>query len=333
MAQYAPPMISVVMSCYNAERWLHEAINSVLRQTFSDFEFILINDGSSDDTLTILHSYASEDSRIIVVDKKNTGLADSLNIGIQRAKGRWVARVDADDICELNRFQKQVEFVNTEPDVVFVGTGLTTIDYQGAKKNVFSYPADHLTLLQNLISSQKFPPHSSAFYRADIFRSIGGYRGRIRRAEDLDLWLRLSEVGKLACLEEPLVQIRKHPDQISNDEGGQRQLLDSRLAIISYWIRNFGLLDPVDSEQPVFEKFSIWVDARMHSSGIYALENFKVDLKNIIKSQLNFFMVAFWFFNAIIKSPFIFIRLAIACLVGDSLSRRLALEWISISEY
>lgn len=93
------PEVSVLMSVYNGERWLAESIESVLNQTFTDFEFLIVNDGSTDGSGEIINRYAEQDSRIHVFDKPNTGLADSLNYGIARAKGEWIARIDADDVC------------------------------------------------------------------------------------------------------------------------------------------------------------------------------------------------------------------------------------------
>jgi len=100
------PTITVLMSCYNAERWLDEAVRSVLNQTFDNFEFIIIDDGSVDGTLSLVRRYASTDSRIIVVAKQNTGLSDSLNVGVQMARGKWIARLDADDLCERYATQR-----------------------------------------------------------------------------------------------------------------------------------------------------------------------------------------------------------------------------------
>ena len=106
-----PPAVSVVMSCYNASRFLAEAIESILRQTFTDFEFIIIDDGSTDDTLDIIRTYAQTDPRIVVIEKANTGLADSLNVGIGAARGEWIARQDADDVSFPDRLFHQIEFL------------------------------------------------------------------------------------------------------------------------------------------------------------------------------------------------------------------------------
>src|SRR5687767_6042714 len=99
------PECSVVMSCYNASAWLSEALDSVLNQTFQDFELIIVDDGSTDDTRKIIEEYAARETRIVSIVKANSGLADSLNVGVARARGRWVARLDADDVCEPERLE------------------------------------------------------------------------------------------------------------------------------------------------------------------------------------------------------------------------------------
>ena len=181
------PSVSVLMSCYNAARWLGEAIESVLRQTHTDFEFIIVDDGSKDDTPTILQRYSASDARIVIITKPNTGLGDSLNVGIRQVRGDWIARLDADDICEPTRLARQLELAQSNPSLVFVGSGLVIIDEHGAKLAIHHYPTRHTALLRQLRQMRKFPPHSSAMFRTTAARSIGGYRTRIRRAQDWDL--------------------------------------------------------------------------------------------------------------------------------------------------
>ncbi len=159
----------------------------------------------------IIQRYALRDSRIVIVVKPHTGLSDSLNCGIQKARGEWIARFDSDDVCEPTRFEKQIRLARAKPGLVYIGTGLTIIDQYGNPLRVHCYPSRHISLLKHLCTRQRFPPHSSALYLTKAVRAVGGYRIRIRCAQDIDLWLRLSEVGKLTCLNEPLVCIRNTP--------------------------------------------------------------------------------------------------------------------------
>lgn len=322
------PTVSVLMSCYNAERWLSEAINSVLNQTFRDFEFIIVDDGSVDKTLTLIHEYAAVDDRIVVIKKPNSGLSDSLNVGIERARGIWIARLDADDICEPTRLERQIELARSNPALVFIGTGLTIIDEDGKKLKTHSYPASHAALVQSLGGIRKFPPHSSAFYRATTVKAIGGYRGKLSRAEDWDLWLRLSELGQLACLQAPLLQIRKHTAQISNSEGGRRQLIDARLATIAYWLRQFRFPDPVAADQASVEAFGSWVQMQLEKKSVFAFQEHMGHMRSdfaMSRFPLNIIRLI----SACVASPVFTVRFANERMRGESLPRRLALEWIA----
>jgi glycosyltransferase involved in cell wall biosynthesis len=267
------PEISVLMSCYNAERWLSDAIESILAQTYRNFEFILVDDGSKDDTLSIIRQYEQSDGRIKVIAKPNTGLPDSLNVGISQASGRWIARLDADDTCEPTRLAEQLDLVHIHSDVVLVGTGFAEIDENGRLLKVHSYPSQDQVLRENLRSLKKFFHHSSALYSTEIARELGGYRPRIHLAEDWDLWLRLSTRGKLACLPQPMLRVRKHSNQISLDGSGsgRRQLTDCLLATISYFLRENNCSDPVSlsSNDADWQEFRQWVEEQMDLNGLF----------------------------------------------------------------
>ena len=238
------PEVSVLMSCYNASRWLPEAIDSVLAQNFKDFELILVDDGSTDQTRDIIQSYRIRDERIIAISKTNTGLADSLNTGIMQVSGVWIARLDSDDLCEPDRLMEQVRFVHDHPEVVLLGTGFYRIDEHGRAIRSHLFPSGHHKFVQSLESSKSFFPHSSAFYLVDAVRQVGGYNSRICRAEDKRLWLELSLRGNIACLHKLLVRIRRHSSQISLDDNGKRQLFDGIAATVCHLLRKAGFKDP-----------------------------------------------------------------------------------------
>jgi glycosyltransferase involved in cell wall biosynthesis len=322
------PQITVLMSCYNSSRWIEEAINSILIQTFKDFEFIIIDDGSNDNTIEILRKYSVRDSRVIIVAKLHTGLADSLNVGIRMARGKWIARLDADDICEPTRLQKQYEFGRLNTKLVFLGTGLTTIDQYGNKLAVYRYPTRHTLLLRNLKTVRRFPPHSSAYYRTDAVRAINGYSVIIRRAQDVDLWLRLSEIGELACLEEPLVKIRQHSNQISHDESGRSQQIYARVAIISYYMRNYYKYDRVFDDENTFNEFKVWIERRLEEEHLFMYYNFKNLIKELSKKSYSRRSDILEILNSLFRFPDIIIKLIYRKLLGENLSHRLAKEWI-----
>lgn len=318
--------ISIIMSCYNAERWLAESIESVINQTWRDFEFVIVDDGSTDGTRRIIERFAAKDERIVPISKLNTGLADSLNVGIERAHGAWIARLDADDLCEPDRLALQWRAVSANASLVFVGTGLVLIDEQGNRSAMHRYPSRHNDLVAHLATDRKFPAHSSAFFRADAFHRVGRYRTLIRRSQDRDLWLRLSEVGELTSLPQPLVRIRKHAGQISHDEGGKRQTIDSHVAMVSYWLRRAGHADPVSGSLGEFEAFYAWIAVRLDDENRHRLEAFRQSIKQLmsVASALSVLAVV----QEFLANPALIWRLSIERLRGSQLPRRLATEWI-----
>jgi len=253
------PKVTVLTSCYNAARYLPEAIESILGQTFKDFEFLLIDDGSTDETLEIIRQYAAQDDRILVVEKKNSGLADSLNKGIKVAVGQWIARLDADDIAFLYRLERQYDYVQKDPGIVLIGSGCITIDQRGREIKCYKYPS----------RSKPFSPfpHSTAFYRTDAVRQLGGYRPRIYRAEDKDLWLRLSSCGKIGCLREPLIKLRKHSESITATD--EKCAISSYAAMVSFLLVQEGEPDPVEQSDEAYRMFLRWLEKRMIEDGYF----------------------------------------------------------------
>lgn len=325
------PTITVLMACYNGARWLAEAIDSVLEQTCGDFEFIIVDDGSTDNSPEIIQRFAVQDSRIVVITKPNTGLSDSLNVGIRQARGEWIARLDADDVCEPSRLEKQLAKARENSDLAFIGSGLLIIDENGVALKAYRYPSRHALLVRNLTTLQKFPPHSSAFYRTDAVRSIGGYRNQLRRAQDCDLWLRLSELGQLAAIDEPLVRIRKHSEQISHEESGRRQLIDSRTSIISYWIRRHGFSDPITADGEAFETFSAWVENKLDQKRLFEcfdyIARIKMNIAVMYKSPTALLATT----KHIVSKPSFLLGFLRARLHGEMTPRQLAIEWMKKS--
>jgi glycosyltransferase involved in cell wall biosynthesis len=254
-----PPAISVLMPCFNGARWIAESIESVLNQTFSAFELIIIDGGSSDGSIDIIKEYIERDSRVILLERPGLGLSASLNLGIDTALGQWIARLDADDVSEPDRLALQLQASTENPKLVFLGAGLIEIDEDGTSGKSFLYPEQSSQLLNNLVSFKRFPPHSSAFYRTSVVKKAGGYRTEIKRAEDLDLWLRLSELGELGSIPQRLVRYRKHANQTSNFEGGTPQVIDARVAVVGYWLRQSGVSDASRFEHPQYQAFREFV--------------------------------------------------------------------------
>jgi glycosyltransferase involved in cell wall biosynthesis len=252
------PTISVVTSCYNASEYLTEAVESILNQTVTDFELLLIDDGSTDNTVELLRNFEKKDKRIIVVEKRNTGLGDSLNVGLRLAKSPWIARMDQDDVAMSDRFEKQLAYVFIQNEIILLGTGCLVIDENGRiiKKKI--YPATQKELIHKLVNNEMAFPHSSVLFRRDKALSIGGYRGRLNGAEDRDLWLRLSRLGRIACLQEPLIKLRRHQASMTAGNYYNSSVL-ARAAIISYKLNKKNHQDPIELDEPNFQAFINWL--------------------------------------------------------------------------
>ena len=210
------PAISVIMSVYNGERYLRQAISSILAQSFRDFEFIIVNDGSRDKTAEILNEFEVMDSRIKIFHQDNQGLVFSLNRGIQVAKGSFVARMDADDISHPERLSLQMRRFAGEPSILLLGSAYTYIDGAGRKIKSQSVALDNDSLQRSMIKQGNPFCHSSVMIRASALQSVGGYRSLVGKyAQDYDLWLRLSEFGEVENLNAELIEYRVHCGQVS----------------------------------------------------------------------------------------------------------------------
>lgn len=203
--------VSVVLSVYNSGFYLREAINSILTQTFTDFEFLIVDDGSTDDSLEIIRSYS--DKRIILIQNKNNlGLATSLNKAIRLAKGKYIARMDADDIAMPFRLYKQVMFMEKNIHLDLSGSWVKVF---GAVKNVvWRYPALNDEIKAQIIFNSAFA-HPSVIYRRDIFLKKGLlYDESVKRGQDYELWSRVIKSCKVGNIQEVLLLYRIHYKQI-----------------------------------------------------------------------------------------------------------------------
>lgn len=209
------PAISVIMSVYNGARYLHAAVDSILAQSFKDFEFIIVNDGSADDSGAILQELAVSDVRIRLIDRENRGLVASLNELVAAARAPLLARMDADDIAMPTRFAAQYEYLAAHPEISILGTNAHELDEQGRLLRCSDfYPPEPKAALDALPFG---PPvcHPSVMMRADLVRQVGGYHAAYRHAEDYDLWLRASEHGGIANLPDRLLLYRRSEAQVS----------------------------------------------------------------------------------------------------------------------
>lgn len=212
----SPPTVSVLMPAYNARRYVARAVESILAQTFDDFELLIIDDGSTDDTRQILERLAARDARVRVVSRPNTGYVVALNELIGMARGELLARMDADDVALPERFARQVAYLRDHPEVVCLGGGTQTIDGAGRVVGLDEGRGlDHEEALAVALSGSSPMVHPTIMVRRSAMEAVGGYQVRHWPAEDLDLYLRLAEVGRLARLPEAVLQYRYHPGSVS----------------------------------------------------------------------------------------------------------------------
>jgi len=205
------PDVSVLMPVYNGERFLREAIDSILHQTYRDFELLILNDGSTDASLTIINSYT--DPRIRLIDnEQNRGLTATLNRGLEEASSDLIARQDADDLSSPNRLAKQVEFFKHHPDVALLGTQARFIDERGySSGSILQRACSHDSIKWDLLFDNSFT-HSSVMFRKRVVQGeLGGYDETFSYCQDYELWSRVATSHHVANLIESLVSYRIHP--------------------------------------------------------------------------------------------------------------------------
>jgi glycosyltransferase involved in cell wall biosynthesis len=210
-APMAAPAATVVMPVYNGAPWLKASIESILGQTRGDFEFLIIDDGSKDASVDIVRGYAARDKRIVFTARENRGPIITSNEGTERARGRYIVRMDQDDISRPTRIEKQVAYLDAHPEVLAVGSRLLLIDPDGLPMVEAVDAFTHAEIdAGNLSGHGAAIYHASTTMRRDAMQQLGGYRQQYASAEDLDLYLRMGEVGVLANLDEILLDYRQH---------------------------------------------------------------------------------------------------------------------------
>lgn len=256
------PAVSILMGVYNADRYLGEVIVSLLGQTWQDFEMIIVDDGSTDRSPEILAEYAKRDSRIRILTQQNQGVGRAVNRALELARGKYIARADADDYSYPQRLEKQVAFMESHPDVVALGTGVMLVDPIGIPICPHLAATGHEAIEAELLRGNGSAVcQPSVMLRRDALVQVGGYDTRWRVTEDLDLFLRLAEVGKLANMTEQLVNWRQHLG--STNHTRREQQLKESLALLKEAHEKRGLSFDAScmntrAEVPVSERLLRW---------------------------------------------------------------------------
>jgi glycosyltransferase involved in cell wall biosynthesis len=238
-------IVSVIISTYNDKNTLLHAINSVLNQTYKDFELILINDGSTDCSLNIIKEYLEKDNRIILINKENSGLTKSLNIGLKKAKGKYIARIDADDIWKLTKLEKQIKFLEKNQNYGLIGTAYDEIDEYG---NIIYKKQRTLLLLndkdikKNIV---KFNPffHSSVVFRKEILSNIGFYNESFKYTQDYEFWIRIISSYKVINLDEILASRRYSENMISIKKEKEQKIYAIKAKLLAIQLLNKSIFD------------------------------------------------------------------------------------------
>jgi len=229
MSTSPAPKVSVLLPVWNAERYLAGAIDSVLAQTFTDFELLVVDDGSTDGSGALIRRH--RDRRILRIEnEKNLGVTRSLNLAIQRARGRYLARMDADDRCAPERFERQVAFLDAHPRVALVASRARRIDERGAPLGVLDTPVDG-EMLRRRVRLGNCIVHGSVMMRADAVRALGGYDEAMERAEDYDLWLRIVQLHEIAALPDLLYDWRDHGDGVGRRHSAEQEAVTQRVRL------------------------------------------------------------------------------------------------------
>jgi glycosyltransferase involved in cell wall biosynthesis len=305
------------MSVFNGENYLVWAMNSVLFQTFDNFEFVVLDDGSTDCSWQILTDYAKRDSRLrLHSNGNNLGLARSLNRGLELTVGEYVARMDADDISLPDRFSKQIRFLDANADIAILGTNLTRIDPEGLPlaNQPRPYPTQPGFIRWSLFFRNCIQ-HPTVMFRRDAIKGIGGYDPSLLAAQDYDLWLRASPSMKMANLAEKLLSYRWHPKNVSHTKNLLQSSITDRIvqkALASFLEREVSLQyarlfrDPGTTSAPaeLQRACCLMKDLLKKCLKDYALNDYE---KACITKDFRHRLLNFMFANS--KRPFLALRL------------------------
>jgi len=243
------PSVSVVMVVCDADRFLAESIESILGQTLRDFEFIIVDFGSSDKSKSIISSYAATDSRIRFHEIPHCRLAEARNAACFLAQGQYIAMMDADDVSVPDRLIWQVEFMAKHPQVGLLGGAIEWIDATGRSLRIGRYPTEDREIRSELATCNRFA-QPTVLVRTEAFNVVGGYRAMFAQSEDYDLWLRIAEHFHCANLRQVVLRYRIHPYQLSLRKQTQ-QTLCALAAQASASSRRHGNPDPLNSVEEI----------------------------------------------------------------------------------
>lgn len=268
------PRVSILVPVYNCERYVRDAIGSLLAQTMRDFELIVIDDGSTDGSLAILRDLAAGDVRLRVVSRPNTGLTVALNEALSLATAPLIARMDGDDVAHPDRLAIQCAYMDAHPEVVLLGAQIELIDPFGVPLEAPTFPLDHDSLVAELLTANGWVVcHPVAMMRRSAIDRVGGYRPEFNIVEDLELYLRLAEVGRLANVPERLLQYRQHLKSIVKSRFAEQISLRENVIRQAYARRGVVPPEPL----PLVPRVAFPPEEQLRRWGWHALKRGRVD--------------------------------------------------------
>jgi GT2 family glycosyltransferase len=253
------PIVSVLMTVYNGQKYVEESLRSVLNQDMADLELVVVDDGSTDQTPHILERLAAEDARLRFVSQENKGSPRASNDGIALCRGRYIARNDSDDLSKPQRLRRQLDYIE-QTAAICVGSYADMIDAEGRYLTTLKTPEDNATIQDLALRGHGSIFHSSSFIRRDVLVQIGGYDVGFKYALDLDLWLRLGEVGELRNIPEALIQYRLHDTSVSQTQGQLQRDFARKACERAY--RRRGV-------EPCFEASEVWREGKDRQSRVF----------------------------------------------------------------
>ncbi len=279
------PRVSVALAVYNSEHFIRAALESLQHQTFTDFEIVIGDDGSTDRSLAIVQQIAATDSRLVVIAAEHQGIAKTRNLIFTYCRGEYIAVMDADDIALKDRLIRQVDFLDSHPDVVCVGGTYQLMDEAGRLfKNRFDLPLDNQSIQEQLLKGLGGMHHPCLMFHRSAFDQIGLYNETMVAGIDIDLCLRLGEMGQLANVAEPVLRYRIHPGSITTRKRDQ-QMQQVRLACERAWQRrgiqgqfeadgDFRATTEARSQHRFMLKYGWWAfkDGQRYTSLLFALK-------------------------------------------------------------
>jgi glycosyltransferase involved in cell wall biosynthesis len=326
------PKVSVIMACHNAAPFINLAIDSVINQTFYDLELIIVDDASSDDSLSIMKKASNKDSRIKIVSlASNIGAAAARNIAIKKAKGEWLAILDADDIFLINKIESQLGLLTRRnSNAVLIGSNSFEIDEKGNRLSLQRYYFRSKTVKKNLVQLKRFPPHSSLMYKTNVVQSLGGFNPRCYRSEDYDLWLRLLRYGGFLLDSNPLVEYRHHGSNISKTNFGFEQIKYSIAIATCHFIREEGLPDPSkDYSTDEWNSFLSWIFIHVEKAGLLEYSRERERWLDLIQKRKYFLSKSLKLLSLVIINFNFFCKVVEKKIFGEGLPRRLSSKWIN----